>query len=98
MLHLPNINFTVIAVLSAVFAAVANIMARTLLKDIKTKNILGINFLTMGATLVLISPVFYYFKASFLAIGLIILIAIIDTAGNYFFFKKIFLFCFNKCH
>jgi drug/metabolite transporter (DMT)-like permease len=82
-----QLNFTVIAVLSAVFAAVANILARTLLKDLKARDILAINFFTMGATLLLISPVFYHFEASITGFGLIVLIAIIDTAANFFFFK-----------
>ncbi len=82
-----NISFTFIAVASAVFAAIANILARTLLKDLRSQDILGINFLTMGATLVLVSPLFYRFEASFLAMGLLVVIAFIDTAANYFYFK-----------
>jgi len=82
-----NINFTTVAVASAFFAAIANILARTLLKNLRSQDILGINFLSMGITLLLISPLFYKFKPSLTAIGLIILIAVIDTAANYFFFK-----------
>lgn len=89
MINLSNLNisFTLVAVISAAFAAIANIMARTLLKDLKSKEILGINFLSMGVTLLLISPVFYKFNASFISVGLIILIASIDTLANYFYFK-----------
>ncbi len=84
---MPQLSFTALAVISSCFGAIATILARTLLKDLKSKDILGINFFTMGITLVLISPLFYKFTPSVLAIGLIVLIALIDTAANYFFFK-----------
>jgi len=87
MFGISSINFTLVAIISSVFGAIANILARTLLKDLKSRDILGINFLTMGITLVLVSPWFYYFQPSKLAVGLVVLIAFIDTLGNYFFFK-----------
>ena len=80
-------NFTLIALASALLGAVAAILARTLLKDLKSRDILGINFLTMGATLLLLSPLFYYFHPTLKSTALIIIIALIDTAANYFFFK-----------
>lgn len=76
-----------IAVVSAFLGAVSTILARTLLKDIKTKDILSLNFFTMGIVLLLISPLFYHFEASIKNMFLIVLIALIDTAANYFFFK-----------
>lgn len=82
-----SVNFTLIAIGSALFGSIANILARTLLKDLKSQDILGINFLTMGATLLLLSPLFYFFEASIISFGLLILIALIDTAANYFYFK-----------
>lgn len=82
-----NLNFTIIAILSAVFAAIASILARTLLKDIKSKDILGINFLTMGAVLLLISPMFYFFEPSILSILLLLSVGLIDGIANYFYFK-----------
>ncbi|OGH73721.1 MAG: hypothetical protein A3C90_02960 [Candidatus Magasanikbacteria bacterium RIFCSPHIGHO2_02_FULL_51_14] len=86
-LALENINFTSIAIASAFFAAIANILARTLLKNLRSQDFLGINFLTMGATLLLLSPIFYHFDASMLSISLIILIALIDSVANFFYFK-----------
>ncbi|MEK7583213.1 MAG: DMT family transporter [Patescibacteria group bacterium] len=85
--HISQLSFTTIAIISAFFSAIANILARTLLKDIKSKDILGINFLTMGATLVLISPLFYSFQPSLKAMALVALIGLIDTVANYFYFK-----------
>lgn len=82
-----NINYTLIAVGSALFAAIANILARVLLKGLKAKNIVGINFLTMAATLVVLSPLFYYFEPSTKSVFLLILVASIDTLANYFYFK-----------
>lgn len=84
---LSNYTFTTIAIVSAFFAAIANILARTLLKGIKAQDFLGINFFTMGAILLLVSPIFYHFEASMLSIGLIALIGLIDTLANYFYFK-----------
>jgi uncharacterized membrane protein len=80
-------NFTFIAILSAVFAAVANILARVLLKNLKSKDMLGINFLIMAATLLVISPFFYKFIFSQTNIILVLLVSIIDAMGNYFYFK-----------
>ncbi len=82
-----SMNFTLIAIGSAVFGAIANILARTLLKELRSKEILGINFLTMGATLVLFSPFFYYFKATTVAILVLIGIGVIDTLANFYYFK-----------
>ncbi len=87
IIFLQNLSFTSIAIISAVFGSVAIVWARVLLKDIKARDILGINFLTMGIVLLLISPLFYYFKFSWLAALLLILIAVIDTVANYFYFK-----------
>ena len=72
---------------SAFFGALANIMARTLLKDIKAKDILGLNFLTMAAILTLFAHSFYHFDATIYTITLVFTIGILDTAANYFYFK-----------
>lgn len=82
-----DINYTLIAVASAIFAAIANVLARVLLKNLKAKNIVGINFLTMAATLLVISPAFYHFKPTPLSIVLLLSIGAIDTLANYFYFK-----------
>ncbi len=81
------LNFTTISIISAFFAAIANILARTILKDLKTKDILAINFFTMGAVLLILSPFFYKFVPSLLNIGLLVLIALIDTIANYYYFQ-----------
>lgn len=82
-----HLNFTTIAIISAIFAAVANILARTLLKNLRARDMLGINFLIMAVTLLVISPYFYKFHFSPLNLALVVLVAVIDTAGNYFYFK-----------
>jgi drug/metabolite transporter (DMT)-like permease len=82
-----NIDFTFLAILSAFFAAIATVLARILLKQLKSQDILGVTFLTMGATLVLLSPLFYEFKATGTAMGILFIIALIDTVANYFYFK-----------
>lgn len=82
-----QISFTVIAIASAFFASIANILARTLLKTLKSQDILAINFLMMAALLLLISPAFYSFQVTWLAAGLVVLVASIDAAANFFYFK-----------
>lgn len=86
-MSIQQLDYTVIAILSALFAAFANILARVLLKGLKAKNIVGINFLTMAATLVLLSPAFYFFEPSTKSVLFLILVAFIDTLANYFYFK-----------
>ncbi|MES2023779.1 MAG: EamA family transporter [Patescibacteria group bacterium] len=78
---------TIIPIASAFLAAIAGILARVLLKDTPAKKMLSINFLIMGATLLVISPFFYKFTASWQSVSIVLLIAIIDTLGNYFYFK-----------
>jgi len=83
-----NTHFTIIALGSAFFAAIANILARTLLKGrLKSKDMLGINFLTMTAVLVLFSPAFYFFHFTKYAMFLVLLVGVIDVLANYFYFK-----------
>ena len=78
---------TLIAIGSAICSAIANVMARYLLKDKRAQNFVGINFLTMGITLVALSPIFYSFKFTLLSFSSVVLISLVDTLGNYFYFK-----------
>lgn len=84
---MPSFGFATIAIFSALLGSIATILARTLLRNLKTQDILAINFFIMGTVLVLLSPLFYMFHASILTMSLVLLIALIDTAANYFFFK-----------
>ena len=85
--YLQNLNYTSLAIISSVIASVVILWTRVLLKEIKTAAFLGINFFTSGAVLLLLSPFFYKFELSLRAGGVLILIALIDTAANYFYFK-----------
>lgn len=85
ILTLPS--FTVLALISAFLGAVATLLARTLLKDLRSKEIIGINFLTMAAILLLLSPWFYHFSISPTSFFILVLIALLDTLANYFYFK-----------
>lgn len=78
---------TSIAIISAGFGAVANILARTLLKGTRAQDMLSINFLTMAATLLLVSPLFYSFHVTLISGGLVLLVGFIDSFANYFYFK-----------
>ena len=54
-----NLNYTYIAIISAFFAAVANIAARALLKEAKSYNIMGLSFLMIGSSMLIFSPIFF---------------------------------------
>src|SRR3989344_4189086 len=83
-----NLNFTIIAIVSAFFAAMTNIFAKILLKDVKGYNIMGLSFLMVGSTLLIFSPIFYKFNPSWVSIGLLYGIGILDAAANYYYFRS----------
>jgi len=80
-------NFTLIAVGAAFFAAISNLMARVLLKKIKSQDIFWFNFVIMGVTLALLSPLFYFFEATAASMAILVAIALIDTLANISYFK-----------
>jgi len=84
---LENINYTYLAILSAFFASISNVLVKNILSTVSSKDILGINFMIMGAILLLFSPVFFQLKLSFFVIGILISIIVIDTFANYYYFK-----------
>jgi len=84
---LKDINYVSIAIASAFFAAISNLLIKDIIKTVNSKDILGINFLIMGITLLVLSPFFFYFKVSFLSVSILISIAIIDAFANYYYFK-----------
>lgn len=53
-------NFTMIAVLSALFGGIANILVKRVVKDIKPEHALGPGFLFVAVVLALFSPLFYH--------------------------------------
>ncbi len=92
---LHSVDYRLLAIAAAFFGGIANVLARTILKDVKSKDMIGINFLIMTGTLSIFSPAFFYFEPGTLlfnivpiAIPLIALIAGIDLAANYFYFKS----------
>ena len=82
-----NINYIYLAIFSAFFAAISNLLIKNIVSTIDSKDILGINFMIMAGTLFLISPLFFYLKVSLLVMVILIIIAIIDTFANYYYFK-----------
>ncbi|MBI4652667.1 DMT family transporter [Candidatus Kuenenbacteria bacterium] len=85
---ISNLDYTIIAIISALFGAMANVLARVLLKNVKSYNVMGLSFLMVGSTLLMLAPLFYHFNPSWTTIGLLYLIGIIDAAANYFYFKS----------
>ena len=85
---ISHLDFTAIAIASAFFGALSNIFARKLLKDVESYNVMGLSFLMVGSTLLIFSPIFYHFTPSWITIGLLYSIGIIDTAANYYYFKS----------
>lgn len=82
-----QISVTIVAISSAFLGALAWIFARLILKDRDSKSIMAVNFITMGFMLLCFSPFFYYFTLSYVSIGLVSLLAVLDMAWNYFYFK-----------
>ena len=82
-----DLDFKLIAIFSALFGALSNIVARVLLKEYRSYDVMGLSFLMVGSTLLLVSPLFYHFEPSWITIGLLYLIGIIDAGANYFYFK-----------
>jgi len=96
---LENIDYRILAIGSAIFAAISNILAKKLLSDIEAKDVLGLNFLLMTGTLAILSPWFFEFNISKqfynsipIAVPLVVMTSIIDLFGNYYYFKS-----FEKC-
>jgi drug/metabolite transporter (DMT)-like permease len=86
---LASQSFSLIAIGSALFGAVAIVLARKLLKQLAAKQMLGVGFLVTTIILALFSPLFYEFHASLKTIILVLAVGGIDTAGNYFYFKTL---------
>ena len=82
-----DISFTILALVSAIFASMANIIARVLLKDIKASSVIGVYFAIMAVTMLVLSPLFYHFEYSPKSIMLLLSIVLIDIIANYFYFK-----------
>lgn len=80
-------SLTTVAIASAFFAAMANILARVLLKGLRSQDILSVNFTIIGALLLCTMPWWWQFEFSYVAIGLVVLVASIDLFANYFYFK-----------
>lgn len=81
-------NYTTLALLSAVFAAIANVSARTLLRQLKVNDMFGISFLSVAGLLLLGAPWFYQFDVSTRSVLLLASIVGLDTIGNFFYFKS----------
>lgn len=88
LIYFSNLNYQSIAIISAFFAALANIAARALLREAKSYNIMGLSFLMIGSSMLIFSPIFYFFNPTWTAIGLLYLIGVIDALANYFYFKS----------
>lgn len=79
----------VLCVVAAFMWAIANILAKYLLKDLSTRDIFSINFLLMAAWLLLVSPLFYKFDFSIELLLWVVVIGLIDTLSNYFYFESL---------
>ncbi|MBF0180272.1 MAG: DMT family transporter [Magnetococcales bacterium] len=83
------VNNHILAIASAFFGALSNILAKTILKDVTAKDILGVNFLIMTGIMALLSPAFFEINGSLsVVIPLVVLISVVDFFANYFFFKS----------
>ena len=88
-LFFSSLSFVNLALFSAFFASLGHVLAKTILKEVKSKDIVGINFLIMAGSMLIFVPFFYYFKVSFASVSCVIFIAYFDTISNFYFFKAI---------
>ena len=77
------------ALLAAVFGAIEYVLARQLLKYFRPNQFVILGFFIVLVVLLIFSPFFYFFKLTLISIGLLILMALIDTGANYFYFKTL---------
>lgn len=83
-----HLNYQSLAIASAFFGALSNILAKTILKDVKAKDVLGINFLMMTGIMAVLSPAFFQVNGPLIVVvPIIILISAVDFFANLFFFK-----------
>ncbi|HBY74266.1 MAG TPA: hypothetical protein DEG44_06300 [Candidatus Kerfeldbacteria bacterium] len=81
-------TYTSLALLSAVFAAIAHITARTLLRTLKVQDMFGISFLSVAGLLLLGAPWFFHFSFTLRSVLLLTTVVLLDTVGNFFYFKS----------
>lgn len=81
------IGFTTIAIASAFFAAISNILARVLLRGLKSQTILSVNFTIIGLVLLCCMPWWWEFSFTWLAVSVVLIIAVLDLFSNYYYFK-----------
>lgn len=81
--------YFILCIVAAFMWAVANILAKYLLKWLNTKDVFSINFLLMAVLLMFLSPVFYSFTYSWVVVALVISIGIIDSFANFFYFESL---------
>ncbi|KKW42013.1 MAG: EamA-like protein transporter family [Candidatus Magasanikbacteria bacterium GW2011_GWA2_56_11] len=82
-----EINFTTLAIFSALFGGLANIFVKRVVERVRPEYALAPGFLFIAASLALFSPWFYSFSATREAIGAIFLVILIDGIANYYYFK-----------
>jgi drug/metabolite transporter (DMT)-like permease len=85
---LSRTDYTMLALASAAFGAASNIMAKRLFVSIKPKDAMSVTFLTMFSVLTFLMPIYFKFNPTFIAVILVLSVAIIDFLSNYFFFKS----------
>jgi hypothetical protein len=79
------LNHHALAIASAFFGALSNILAKTILKDVTAKDILGINFLIMTGIMAVLSPSFFEINGQLITvIPIILLISAVDFFANFF--------------
>lgn len=78
-----------IALGSALMIAVVNVLLKKLYQTASSRELAPLNFLQIVIIMTLFMPFFYYFKPSGYVIALMLIISILDSLANYFYFKSI---------
>lgn len=84
----PFVLSVLLGIMSAFFGALTSILAKQILKTVRTQDFLTINFLVLFMTLLPFAPLGFQISYEAKAIATIILAASIDALGNYLFFKS----------
>ncbi len=76
------------AVISAFSGGIANLLARRLVRFAPARDLVSVNFGLMTLMLLPAAPWFFRFEANRQAVGIFALAALVDAAGNIFYFKS----------
>jgi len=82
-----DFSFLTLLILALCFAVFGNLFSSTILKDVKSRDIIGVNFLIITGTMLVLSPFFFQYEYKEVAVIPLLWIIVLDMSANYFYFK-----------